>query len=88
MQIDIKYAKNPALGWDVSVTAAGEHQEKVAHIRAAINSSSLCDEDSDPPVNKWRRLFTQKGIFPGDNKVVVTITDDRGNDSSAMEQWS
>ena len=88
MQIDITYLKNPALGWDVTATATGEHQEQVQHIRATINSSPMCDENSDPPVNKWRRLFTQKGVYPGDNKVVVTVTDDRGNDSAAMEQWS
>ena len=88
MQIDIKFSKNPVLGWDVSVTATGDHQEKIQHIKVTMNVSSLCDEDSDPVVNRWRKLFTQKGVFPGDNKAVVTITDDRGNDTSAMEQWS
>lgn len=88
MQIDIQYTKNPAVGWDILVSAVGDHQEKIARVLATIHASSLCDEDSDPVVNRWRRLFTQKGTFPGDNKVVVTITDDRGNHSSAMEQWS
>ena len=87
MQIEITYARNSVVDWDVLVVATGDHQEQVAPIRATVNASTLCDENSDPFVNKWRRLFTQKGVYPGDNKVVVTITDDRGNETAAMEQW-
>lgn len=43
---------------------------------------------ADPPADIWRKLYIQKGVYPGDNKVVVTVTDDKGEPGVGIEQWT
>jgi hypothetical protein len=31
--------------------------------------------------------MTQQGIYPGDNKVVATATNDKGYSTSALDEW-
>ena len=75
-------------GWDVTVTATGEGTEQVAKVLVKINSFPEPDEKPDPPVNIWHKTYRQKGIFPGDNKLQVTVTNTEGKEARLEDQWS
>ncbi len=88
MDIQITHAKNPLAGWDIDVTVAAEGKELIARVRIEVNGFPECDEVATPNARKWHKQLTQQGEYPGDNKVVVTVTDDQGQDTSAVDEWS
>ena len=87
MDIEIDHRKNPAIGWDISVLVTAE-EDGISAVRVEVNGFPEVNENVNPPVNKWKRLLTQQGNFPGDNKVLVTATDGAGHQSRGQDQWS
>ena len=88
MNITINHTKNPAVGWNVDVTALGEAaSEKISQVIVKINGFPEPTETLNPPVKSWHKLYTQKGQYPGDNKVEVTASDQDGNQTSATDVW-
>ena len=87
MQINTIHTRNPLARWDIDITVTAENKEKIAHVRVDVNDFTEDDEDVSPPANKWHKILQQQGQFPGENKVVVTATDDNGQDSSDVEEW-
>lgn len=87
MQFTTTHTRNPLAGWDIDVTVVAENKEKIAHVRIDVNDFTESDEDVSPTATKWHKVLTQQGQFPGENKVVVTATDESGQDSSDVEEW-
>jgi hypothetical protein len=38
-------------------------------------------------LSSWQKQLTQQGQFPGDNKVQLIVTNDKGEDSTAEDEW-
>ena len=87
MQIDISHVKNPAVGWDVDVTVTGENNEKITRVKIEINGFPKIDEQIPGEPKKWHKGLVQQGVYPGENKVVVSVVDQDGNGSSARDEW-
>ncbi len=88
MDIAISHTRNPAVGWNIDITSKGETAaEKVAQVVVRINGSPEPTESLNPPVRSWHKLYTQKGQYPGDNKVEVTVSDQDGNRTDASDSW-
>jgi hypothetical protein len=89
MTIDIAHAKNPAAGWDITTSIATTAKaEKIAHVRIEINGFPEYDKDIDPRADFWKNTLIQQGVFPGDNRVVVTVTNNKSEDTVAISEWS
>jgi len=88
MTIDIIHAKNPAVGWDVTTTITTAKSEKLTHVFIQVNGSPDYDKDVTRPANSWKNTLTQKGQYPGDNKVVVTATNNKADETVAIDEWS
>jgi len=88
MTIDIVHAKNPAVGWDIITTITTAKSEKLTHVLIQVNGSPDYDKDIAPPANSWKNTLTQKGQYPGDNKVVVTAINNKADDTVAIDEWS
>jgi len=87
MDIDVKHSRNPVLGWDIQVTAKAAAGETITAARIEVNGSPEYNRQISPPVNKWQRTMTQKGQYPGENKVLVTITNDKGEETKDQDEW-
>lgn len=88
MDITIGHTRNPAVGWNIDVTVKGESAtEKVSQVIVKINGSAEPTEQLNPPMRSWHKLYTQKGQYPGDNKVEVTVSDQNGNRTDAADSW-
>jgi hypothetical protein len=83
----LSHQKNPALGWDITASATVEKDEKIAHAQIIVDDFPEYDEDFDPPLDNWQKQLTQQGQFPGDNKVQLIITDDKGQGTVAEDEW-
>jgi hypothetical protein len=89
MTIDIAHIKNPAAGWDITTSIATTAKaDKVTHVRIQINGFPEYDKDIDPPADFWNNTLIQKGVYPGENRVVVTATNNKGEDTVAINEWS
>ena len=75
-------------GWDVTVTAVGEGVEEIASALVRINGFPEPTETPNPPLSSWQKLYRQKGVFPGDNKLQVTVNDTREEETRFEDQWS
>jgi hypothetical protein len=80
--------QKPVVGWDIDTTVKAEANELIAHVRIVVNGFPECNETVDPRARKWHKQLRQQGQYPGDNKVVVTVSDDHGQDTSNVDQWS
>jgi hypothetical protein len=72
----------------VNVVVNADAGESIAYVRVEVNGSPEDNEDVQPPAQQWENTLTQKGQYPGDNRVVVTVTDSKGVDSRFVHQWS
>jgi hypothetical protein len=75
-------------GWDITVTATGEKGEQVALVQVRVNGFPEPDEAPNPPVHIWQKTYRQKGVFPGDNRLQVTVKDTGGAETRFEDQWS
>lgn len=87
MKITITHARNPLVGWDINVTADAGEAEKISYAEIRINDFRDVREDLEPPLDSWDRQLTQKGVYPGDNKVQVMVRDQRGLETRKQQKW-
>jgi hypothetical protein len=88
MKIDIAHARSVPFGWDINVNATADTGEKITFVEIRVNGFAEVDETQDDPVDSWEKKLTQKGIFPGDNEVVVLVRDQNGKDTRAKQEWT
>ena len=88
MNIDLAHAKDAPIGWNIQVKAAAEKGERIAAVRIAVNGFDVLDKTIDPPTNQWQTEILQKGQFPRENEARITVTDEKGNETSAVDLWS
>jgi hypothetical protein len=88
MKIRISHARNPVLAWDIDVSAEAESGEKISQVEVVVNDTPEVQDLPGDALNSWDQQLTQKGVFPGNNKVEVTVTDQDGNETSAEQKWS
>ncbi len=88
MTINLTHQRNPLIAWDINVSVTADKGEKITHVLVQVAGIRVWDESVIPPAGSWQRKLTQKGNYPGDNKVVVTATNDQGDDASAVDEWS
>jgi len=82
------HVRNPALGWDITATAKAEKGEKIMRAQVLVNGFTEYDEQFNPAISNWQTQLRQKGQCPGDNKVEAIITDDKGEDTSSVDEWN
>lgn len=88
MQVNSSHKKNPAIGWDISASAKADKGEKITRAQILVNDSSEYDKSFATPLSNWQETLTQQGQYPGDNAVQVIITDDKGEDTGADDEWN
>jgi hypothetical protein len=88
MDITLSHAKNPLIGWDIAVIVKASIGETITMARIDVNGFPEFDEQLPNPLNQWQKNLTQQGTFPGDNKVLVTITNDKGERTTDEDDWS
>lgn len=88
MDVTSSHRRNPALGWDITACAKAEKGEKIVRAQIIVNDFPEYDESFDPPVSTWQEELPQQGEYPGDNKVLVVITDDKDEDIESLDSWS
>lgn len=87
MKITVTPAKNPAIGWDITVSVEADGKERIAEVTTEINDAPEPTDFLKPAVNSYENTYIQKGVFPGNNKVVVTAKDEDGNPTIAVKKW-
>ncbi len=88
MDLSSTHTRNPALGWDIAATAKAGKGEQIIRAQVLVNGFSEYDEHFNPPVSNWQAQLRQKGQYPGDNEVLVIVTNDQGEDSESVDSWS
>lgn len=87
MKIQLTHAKNPAVAWNVDVSVTAENTETIAQVRVRVNGVPGCDDDPEDNTTSWHQLLTQQGQYPGENRAVATVTDQKGNETRAQDRW-
>jgi hypothetical protein len=87
MDVTSSHSRNPALGWDITACAKAEKGEKIVRAQIIVNDFPQYDESFEPPVSAWQEQLPQQGEYPGDNKVLVVITDDKYEDTESLDSW-
>lgn len=88
MKVNIKPTKNPAVGWDVDVAVSADSGESIAYVEVDVDDFPELKEPIDPPEQQWEDHLTQQGQYPGDNKVLVIVTNDKGDQTRWSKRWS
>ncbi len=88
MTIDIEHVRDAAMGWDISVLVSGGGNEKIAAVRIDVNGFPQVKESFSSPIGVYKKQLNQQGTYPGDNKVLVRATDEKGNETDGIDSWS
>ncbi len=88
MKISINHARNPLLGWDIDVSVRAEDAQKIGRVTVRINDVTEAQDQPGDGLDSWEQTFTQKGVYPGSNKVEVNASDQNGNETRSEQKWS
>jgi hypothetical protein len=88
MKISIDHAKDGLAGWDINVSVQAEGQETITQVEVRVNDFPEIRDTPSAPVNSWQQQIRQKGVFPGDNKVEVLVSDQDDKETRAVQKWS
>ena len=88
MDVTSSHSKNPAVGWDITASAKAGTGEKIARAQIIVDDFPEYDKTFDPPISNWQQQLHQQGQFPGDNRVRVIVTSDKGDDTESDDSWS
>jgi hypothetical protein len=88
MKIDLAHVKDPLIAWTIQAKVSADKGERIAAVRISVNGFDVLDKKIDPPVDQWQAELSQKGQYPGGNEVRATISDEKGNETSAIDSWS
>lgn len=75
------------MGWDIDVNVQAASGEKIASVEVRVNDFPEAQDSPADPLDSWSIQLRQKGVFPGDNKVDVLVTDPKGNQTRARKIW-
>jgi len=87
MRTLISHARNPLMGWDINVNVTADATQKIAYVEVRVNDFQEVDDTPDNPLDSWDDTLTQKGVYPGANKVDVLVRDQNGKDYRAEHKW-
>jgi len=88
MKTNISHTKNTVLGWDVNVSVQAEGEQKIGQVEVRINELREAQDLPGDALVSWEQQFIQKGNYPGNNKVEVTVSDQDGDETRAEQKWS
>lgn len=88
MKINISHTKNPLLGWDINVSVQAEANQKIGEVEVRVNDFPEAQDLPGDALDSWEQQLTQKGVYPGNNNVEVTASDQDGNQTRAEQKWS
>jgi hypothetical protein len=88
MDVTSSHSKNPAVGWDITASAKAGAGEKIARAQIIVDDFPEYDKTFDPPISNWQQQLQQQGQFPGENRVRVIVTSDKGDDAESEDSWS
>lgn len=88
MKINISHTKNPLLGWDIDVSVQAENGQKIGQVEVRVNDLPEVQDLPGDALDSWEQQLIQKGNYPGNNKVEVTVSDQDGNETRAEQKWS
>ncbi|HKF22295.1 MAG TPA: hypothetical protein VKE93_12050 [Candidatus Angelobacter sp.] len=88
MKIAIDHAKDTLVGWDIKVTVQADTGENIANVEVRVNDFPEISDAPSDGLNSWEQLIRQKGVFPGDNKVEVLVSDQNDKETRAVQKWS
>lgn len=87
MDTTLTHTRNPLAGWDISAVTKADKDETIAAAKISINGFPEYDETFNQPLNQWQHQLTQQGVYPGDNKVLLEITDGKGEIIRTQDSW-
>jgi hypothetical protein len=87
MKIRISHARNVVLGWDIDVGVDTDNCQKIAKVEVRVNDAPVVQDYLNQPLDSWEQQVTQKGVYPGSNKVEVTVSDENGDETRAEQNW-
>jgi hypothetical protein len=85
--ITIDQVRDVLMGWDIDVNVQAAAGEKISSIDIRINDSPVAQDSPSDPLDSWAIHLSQKGVYPGDNRVDVVVTDPTGNKTRARKKW-
>jgi hypothetical protein len=88
MKVNIDHIRNPVLGWDITVGVDAEEDEHIAEVEVRVNDFPEVRETLRKPLKSWEQQITQKGVYPGNNKVEVMVLDQESEETNAIQKWS
>jgi hypothetical protein len=88
MQINISHARNPLIGWDIGVKVQADAGQQISDVEIRINQMHETIAPFNDGLSSWETQLTSKGVYPGTNRVEVTVTDQNANQTSAEQSWS
>jgi len=75
------------MGWNINVNVTADATQKIAYLEIRVNDFQEVDDTPDNPLDSWDDTLTQKGVYPGTNKVDVLVRDQNGKDYRAEHKW-
>lgn len=87
MKIVISSPTRAVMGWNFDVSVQADSGEAIAQVEVRVNDFPDVRDNLNDPVDSWAQTLTQKGVFPGDNKAVVTVLSDAGKETRAERKW-
>jgi hypothetical protein len=87
MDTTLTHTRDPLAGWDISTVTKAGKGETITAAKISVNGFPEYDETFDQPLNQWQHQLTQKGVYPGDNKVLLEITDGNGQIVRTQDSW-
>jgi hypothetical protein len=88
MKIKIAHIRNNAMGWNINVNVEAGDQQQISQVTVKVNGVPVVEEGPGEDLDSWEKQLLQQGVYPGDNKVEVLVTDQRGKESRAKQEWS
>ena len=87
MKIVIGPPARAVMGWNIDVSVQADSGEKIAQVEIRVNDFPEVRDTLDDPEDSWEQTLMQKGVFPGDNKIVVVVNNDAGKETRAERKW-
>jgi hypothetical protein len=80
--------KDPAMDWDIMVSAKAGTGESISGVEVRVNGFTKFSETFNPTTNQWQRTLLQQGTYPGDNNAELIVTNAKGEKTSYCNEWS
>ena len=88
MKINISHTRDSLVGWDIDVSVLAEAAETIGYVEVRVNDFPEVKDNLSSPLSSWDEQITQKGVYPGNNKVEVLVRDQDSQETRALQRWS